>query len=486
MKNSNTLLCMLPALGLGVALLAFGSVAGPQSLHSSTVTSQGAMTPPVRIAALANGAIRPYDMVDNQVSPAMRAKYEPTRGAYLGAVLDFSGISTAAGANNREKMATVMRNWETQSGRKHAIYTQFIPFPHDDGSFGTWDSDPKGWASASDFCNAAADVGATPLLTLEPLTVDGFRTWQAGSPAYDATAAFAQAVGNWGKPIFIRFAHEMNGSWYPWAEWIDKNKNLRRDPGEDTGFTARDYRLTYRNVASLFRRYAPNAALVWCPNSGLLGGDRRDAFRPFYPGDDVVDWVGLDIYERGWAMPMPGAKLWAGQFENNLTHDAADDPKTQANESVDFYKIFVGEKKKPLMICETGTTLSYRNDLPTIQRAALNNAWKTGYWDDQEYGWLQGVYGTSDFKDQKLSRALDKNYPRIKAISWFQIAKHEDIPVMKSVNGKDQLTWFDNGYADYRIGGSVEENGTQTYAQPELDLYRRLTASPYFLSSVQK
>lgn len=470
MKNYNSLFGALPALGLSIALLGLGGTNAPTTRPLSAQATRA-----------------PQPTAGRQLGSTTLAKYEPARGVYLGAVLDFSTISALLGnSTNREKMATVMRSWETQVGRKHAIYTQFISFPHDDGSFPTWDTDPKSWASAVDFCNAVDDVGATPLLTLEPLTVDAFRKWESGSPAYDATLAFARGVGAWGKPVFIRFAHEMNGSWYPWAEWIDKNKNLRRDPGEDTGFTAHDYRITYRNVAAMFRRYAPNAALVWCPNSGLLGGERRDAFRPFYPGDDVVDWVGLDIYDRGWAMPMPGSKLWAGQFENNLTHDASDDPKTPWNESVDFYKTFVNGKHKPLMICETGATLSYRSDLPTGDRAAINNAWKAGYWDAQEYGWLQSVYGTSDYKDQKLSRALDKNYPGIKAICWFQVAKHEDIPVMAHINGQDQLKWFDQGYADYRIGGGSEENAESPVAAQELGLYRRLTASPYFLSSVQK
>lgn len=62
----------------------------------------------------------------------------------------------------------------------------------------------------------------------------------------------------------------------------------------------------------MFRQYAPNAALIWCPNSGLLGGERREVFTPWYPGDDVVDWVGMDTYERGFTMPMPGAHLWGG------------------------------------------------------------------------------------------------------------------------------------------------------------------------------
>jgi len=412
-----------------------------------------------------------------------RAKYEPARGAYLGAALDFSKLEGAGTPQN--KMAEIMRGYEKEVGRKHALYVQFFPFPHDDGTFPGWDSHPWGWAPPSDFANATAQIGATPLLTLEPMKprvlVDG---WQPGAPAYESVKKFAQGVGAWKKPVFIRFAHEMNGSWYPWCEWMDKNRNMQRDPGEETGFWPPDYQKSYRNVALLFRKYAPNAALVWCPNSGLLGGARRDPFRPFYPGDDVVDWVGLDIYERGWTMPMPGARLWGGMLEKNMSWDVADDPKTEWNESVDFYKTFSEGKNKPMMIGETSATLSYRTDLPEDQRAMLSHLWRAGHWNDAEYGWLQTVYGTTSFNTYPLFKPIDRHFPMMKAIVWFHIAKKETIPAQRTVNGKIETVWFDDAYSDYRIGGAIE-NGPRTFKQEEISLFRRLTNTPYFLGKVQ-
>ncbi|MDQ3813312.1 MAG: hypothetical protein M3347_05115 [Armatimonadota bacterium] len=412
------------------------------------------------------------------------AKYEPARGVYLGAALDYSRLSGAG--SNQEKCLAMMRGWEKESGREHAIYVQFVAFPNKYGSFAAWDKDSSGAATAADFCNAATSLGAAPVLTLEPWRPELFRDWREGAPAYEATQAFALAAGQWGKPLFIRFAHEMNGSWYPWNEWNDKNRNLQRDPGEDTGFTAQDYRDVFRNVAQMFRQYAPNVAIVWCPNSGLLSGGQRDPFTPFYPGDDVVDWVGLDFYERGWTMPMPGAKLWGGQFAYNLTNDAADDPRTTHNESVNFYETYVVQKNKPCMIGETGATLSYRTDLSAQERAVLTHLWKTGRWNAAEYGWMQGVYGTSAYKEQSLLQPIDEAFPRIKAIVWFQIAKREDLPVERLRDGKREVVWFDNAWTDYRVGGGVEENGSRPYARQEIELYRKLTDTPYFLRSIIK
>jgi hypothetical protein len=193
--------------------------------------------------------------------------------------------------------------------------------------------------------------------------------------------------------------------------------------------------------------------------------------------------VGLDIYERGWSMPGAGAHLWGGQFARNLTHDMADDSSTQANESVNFYRTFAQAKKKPMMIGETGATLSFRTDLGAEERAALNNKWKTGYWNSSEYGWMQGVYGTTQYKDQTLLHPLDTSFPLIKAIVWFQIAKHEDI-VAQAPDGK--LIWFENAYTDYRIGGGAEKNAPSSYNSSELALYRRLTGNPYFLPTVRR
>jgi len=413
-----------------------------------------------------------------------KTRYEPSHGVYLGAALDLSHLGQ--GGTRAGEFAALMRQWEKESERKHAIYSQFVSFPQEDGKFPAWDSDPHGWPTIADFCDATTALHATPLITLEPqLPLPFADDWHEGSAAYDATVSLARSAGKWGRPIFIRFAHEMNGSWYPWAEWIDRNRNLRRDPDEDTGFTAAHYRRAYRNVAAMFRQYAPNAALVWCPNSGLLSGPRRDVFRPFYPGDDVVDWVGLDIYERGWSLPMPGAHLWGGQFGHNLHFDAADNPDTEANESVDFYQTFAAGKRKPLMICETAATLSYRNDLPGDERARLNHQWKAGFWNTHEYGWMQSVYGTSYYHRQSVLQPLDLAFPQIKAIIWFQLAKREYIPAQKRTAGERQIVWFENQWADYRIGGGIAENQSSQFAAKEISIYRDLTANPWFLSSVK-
>lgn len=90
----------------------------------------------------------------------------------------------------------------------------------------------------------------------------------------------ADAVASYGKPVFLRLDWEMNGSWYP--EW-----------GSLTVSSA-TYVEAWKHIWTLFQQAgATNAAFVWCPNVGDMGGR---SWTEWYPGDDYVDWVGLDVY----------------------------------------------------------------------------------------------------------------------------------------------------------------------------------------------
>ena len=421
-------------------------------------------------------------------------KYEPEKGCYIGAVLDWAELAGSAGEGQASVgFAQGMKAFNKQSGKKHALFEQFFFFPHGadwedpkyKGKYCTWDSDPCGWATPKDFVNACEAVDATPVLTIEPFVFEPFyQEFSSGNEAYERTVELAKQVGKWKKPIFIRFAHEMNGSWYPWATWSDKNRNLKLDPGEETEVTGQRYRTAFRNVALVFRTWAPNAALIWCPNQGWLGLHGTDPYTPFYPGDDVVDWVGLDFYERGFYLPHPDKKLFGGLFSTGLHDDDG---------GIDFYHTYYTEKRKPIMVCETGAHQTYRTDLSEEKRRQFSHRWKSGYWNSAEYGWIYQVYGISSYDDKVLNYPIDKILPGIKAIIWFQQAKVESTPSARKVRVpgtvskiEEEVVWFDDAWCDFRMGhNSVGPSDKATAVFPdELALYRSLVSERYFLQSV--
>jgi Glycosyl hydrolase family 26 len=96
---------------------------------------------------------------------------------------------------------------------------------------------------------------------------------------------FAEAAKAWGKPFFLRFNWEMNGGWFAWAEGVNGNK-------------AGEYVAAWRHVHDIFTQVgATNATWVWCPN--VDPENQMQSLSALYPGDQYVDWTGLDGYNWG-------------------------------------------------------------------------------------------------------------------------------------------------------------------------------------------
>jgi hypothetical protein len=141
---------------------------------------------------------------------------------------------------------------------------------------------------------------------------------------YDSyIAQFANEARAWGHPFFLRFNWEMNGNWFPWSEGVNGNQ-----PGE--------YVAAWRHVHDIFTSVgATNVSWVWCPN--VDPNAKFQSIASLYPGNEYVDWTGLDGYNWG---PKKGG--WTS-FDHlyRSTYDAI------------VETIAPG---KPLMIAEIGST----------------------------------------------------------------------------------------------------------------------------------
>jgi hypothetical protein len=166
--------------------------------------------------------------------------------------------------------------------------------------------------------------GAVPMITWEPMSYAGrtypMRLIQRGR--FDQyIRESARAAARWGHPILVRFAHEMNGTWYPWSRGVEGNNSYR-------------LKAVWRRVVGIFRTQgATNVQWVWAPNVNT-GGDFP--FRDLYPGDKWVDWVGFDGFN------------WAQRGAWNSFTEIVDNT----------YEELAKISSRPMIVAETGSNES--------------------------------------------------------------------------------------------------------------------------------
>ena len=183
------------------------------------------------------------------------ARLGPDSGVWVGMNLDW-GAETVADITSK-------------LGSLPAVVVSFVSFPL------TADDVTNLQAAA----NQARDAGAVLVVTLQP--------WGGLSSVTDqATADVAQrlaAFGTEGVATIVRFAHEMNGTWYPWSQ----------DPAA--------YVAAFRRVAEAVHATAPTAAMMWAPNQGEgypFAGGQYEA-KPGSPAAKALDTNGNGRLDPG-------------------------------------------------------------------------------------------------------------------------------------------------------------------------------------------
>ena len=137
--------------------------------------------------------------------------------------------------------------------------------------------------------NAIVQAGAVPELTFEPwnytkgVSQPAFADSVIASGTYDPyLTQLAQGTAAWHGRLLFRYAHEMNGTWYPWAASVNGN-------------TPATYIAAWRHVHQIFSNAgASNALWVWCPNTA---GPTPVA--SVFPGASYVNVIGMDGYNWG-------------------------------------------------------------------------------------------------------------------------------------------------------------------------------------------
>lgn len=123
----------------------------------------------------------------------------------------------------------------------------------------------------------ALNHGAAPFVEMEPATVSMASIADGQQDKY--LRSYAGQVRDFGQPVIIGFAHEMNGWWYPWGWQHTKPKVFIS---------------AWRHVVKLFRSVgADNVTWVWIVN-GIATGE--SPVHRWWPGAKYVSWVGIDNY----------------------------------------------------------------------------------------------------------------------------------------------------------------------------------------------
>ena len=168
--------------------------------------------------------------------------------------------------------------------------------------YSDWSSSFQGYAVTN-----AYDRGATPVITWEMKNRQAdihYADIRGGkwNKYIDGWAAAAKADG---RPIMLRFGHEMNGNWYGWS-------------GAKNGSSlsaATQFVATWQYVRDRFTRAgATNVTWAWCVNAESVPNETWNAIENYYPGDAYVDWTCADGYNWGTSQTIANAG-WTSHWQ---------------------------------------------------------------------------------------------------------------------------------------------------------------------------
>jgi parallel beta-helix repeat protein len=146
---------------------------------------------------------------------------------------------------------------------------------------------PKGLA------RGLRDKGITPIIYWQPTDpsdpgrgrFERFRRITLGK--HDAYIRdWARAAKAYGGPVVVRFAHEMNGNWFPWSLL-----NFDNSPAT--------FQAAWRHIIRQFRAVgARNVKFLFSPFQ-RCGTCSAASYAEFYPGNAFVDYVGVSAINWG-------------------------------------------------------------------------------------------------------------------------------------------------------------------------------------------
>ncbi|WP_175345378.1 glycosyl hydrolase [Bradyrhizobium sp. ORS 375] len=157
----------------------------------------------------------------------------------------------------------------------------------------------------------------------------------------------------------IRIGWEFNGDWQPWS--------AAKDPAAFVTY--------FRRIVGLMRETpSQRFSFEWCPNHGRHQMDPTEA----YPGDDVVDVIGMDVYDESWTpLDRDPTSRWTKYVYQPF--------------GLEWQKTFAAQHRKQIAFSEWGTGRNPHGtggaDNPVFIRGmaswfAANKPLYQSYWDN--------------------------------------------------------------------------------------------------------
>ncbi|KAJ3196089.1 hypothetical protein HK101_010110 [Irineochytrium annulatum] len=297
----------------------------------------------------------------------------------------------------------------------------------------------------------AAELDASNTDAILYVTVDPeFKVDTVSDDAINTMAQQLKAVADSGRRVFLRYAHEMNGNWVPFgglpASYVPHFQKvyvlIYKVFFNVNAYACPCYSVTkVRSVVG-----ASRIAIVWAPNScngypfggqanitaadlALLDTNKNgqvdsgdNAFDPFYPGDDYVDWVGLSMYDYG-APKYTNSPTQLDMFEGFMNGEASRPSDQRSNWQpcgFDFYDMYsasnsrgqsaISKGGKPFMAAETSKAFyltSVSGEATANEVQGLELGMKQAWWREA------------------LNKTLVGMYPKYKGLCFFDLWKVE-------------------------------------------------------------
>jgi hypothetical protein len=290
------------------------------------------------------------------------------------------------------------------AGRLGATPSQYeltLPYPITTDAAAQWRTSAR----------AVATQGAVLVLSLLPSEpLDDLTTADAAA----AEKLLAEIHDQYGTQQLVRFAPEMNGTWISWGQ-------------QPTAYVD-----AFELFAGAVHDGDSGALMVWAPSYGSgypfglaegrlsslsatdlakldTNGDDEiteadDPYEPYYPGDDVVDWVGLTMFYFGKGEATASAGVDVPLTTNEEA--VADEVEQRFSESWGyvvpqddtFYDRFARDRDKPLLL-----------DTGALYDAELDGATEL----DVKRGWWRQI----------LAAVEDR--PLIRGVTWLEVEREE-------------------------------------------------------------